>query len=64
MSDFSFRYTEGIHFKDCIQEPPTKKKFGRNQENNAIAQHAVDEIILQEKEKLSVKDETHEKIDD
>ena len=29
-----------------------------------MVQHAVDETILQEKEKLSVKYETHENIDD
>ena len=29
-----------------------------------MAQHGVDEIILQEREKLSVKDETYENIDD
>ena len=41
-----------------------QENFGRYQENDAIAQHVVDEIIQQEKEKLSVKDETHENIDD
>ena len=29
-----------------------------------MVQHIVDYIILQEKQKLSVKDETHENIDD
>ena len=29
-----------------------------------MVQHTVDEIILQEKQKLSVKDETHDNIDD
>ena len=38
--------------------------FGIQKENNAIIQHAVDEIILQENEKLSVKFETHENNDD
>ena len=38
--------------------------FGVKKENNAIIQHAVDEIILQDNEKLSVKFETHENNDD
>ena len=29
-----------------------------------MVQHVVDYIILKEKQKLSVKDETHDKIDD
>ena len=49
--------------KYCSQDPATKNKFGRQKEKNGILQHAVDEIILQEK-KISVKYETHDKIDD
>ena len=41
----------------CNQET-----FRMHQEKNAIVQHAVDEIILQEKEKSSFKDETHHNI--
>ena len=37
---------------------------GIQKENNDAIQHAVDEIILQGNEKLSVKDETYENIDD
>ena len=40
------------------------EKNGKYQENNVIVHHAVDEMILQEKEKLHVKDKSHEKIDD
>ena len=47
-----------------MQESAIKKVFGRQKQKNAIVQHAVDDIILQDKEKLSVKDETHDKIDD
>ena len=46
------------------QEPALKKKFGNKKGNNTITQHAVDDIILQEKEKVGVKDETYENIDD
>ena len=38
--------------------------FIMQQDKNTVNQHAVDEIILQEKEQLSVKDETHENIND
>ena len=34
--------------KDHRQETTMNKKFVRHQENNAIIQHAVDKIILQE----------------
>ena len=34
------------------------------QETNSIVQHAVYDILLQEKERLSVKDETRENIGD
>ena len=37
-------------------------KFNRNHENNTMVQHAVDEIILQEKNKLSAENESHENI--
>ena len=37
---------------------------GIQKDNNDAIQHAVDEIILQGNEKLSVKDETYENIDD
>ena len=37
-------------------------EYWRN--NNVIVQHAVDGIFLQDKDKLSVKDETHKQIDD
>ena len=37
-------------------------KFGIQQENNAILQNSVDEIILQQNIILSVKNVTHENI--
>ena len=46
--------------RDHGHEPTAKKKFSRQQENNAIVQHSVDKIILQDNEELSVEDETHE----
>ena len=38
--------------------------FGKQQENNFIVQHVVYDIILQDNKQISVKDETHENIDD
>ena len=38
--------------------------FVIHQQKHSIVEHAVDEIILQENKRLSVKDETHENIDD
>ena len=49
--------------KDLRQEPATKNKFSKQKENNDIVQHSVDESILQENKKLSVKYETRENID-
>ena len=40
------------------------KKFNINQENNAMVQHAVDEIILRDNNKLSAEYEAHENIND
>ena len=47
-----------------MQEPALKNKFGKQKGNNTITQHAVDDIIPQEKETLIVKYETYENIDD
>ena len=62
--DLGTQYAKGRPTKDLSQEPATKNFFVIDQENNAIIQHAVDEILLQEKQKISVKYETHNKIDD
>ena len=36
------------------------KKFNRNQENNAMVQHSVDEMILQQNKKMSAENESYE----
>ena len=59
LSDFGSKYANIIHTKDHRKEPSLNNKFGKNQENNAIVQHAVDKIIQQEKKHPSVKYETH-----
>ena len=63
LGDVGSEYAKSRTTKDRMHESATKKVFGRQKENNTIVQHTVYEIILQEKERLNVKDETHENID-
>ena len=62
--EFVNKYDKYRPNKDCSHYPATRKCFGRQQETNSVTQHTVDEIILQKNEKLSVKYETHDNIDD
>ena len=64
MGEFGTKYTKCRPTKDPKQNPATNNFFGIQKEKNAIVQHAVDEIILQENKQLGVKVETHNKIDD
>ena len=63
LGDFGSNYSKVRPTKYQRQETTIKKTYGRQQENNAIVQHAVDDIFLQDKDKLSVEDETHKNID-
>ena len=63
LGDFGSNYSKVRPTKYQRQETTIKKNDGRQQENNAIVQHAVDDILLQDKDKLSVEDETHKNID-
>ena len=49
LGDFGTKYAKCRPTEDCRQEPSTKKFFVRQQDKNAIIQHALDEIILQDK---------------
>ena len=60
--DFGSKYSKFRPTKYQRQETKIKKKCGRQQENNTIIQHSVDEISLQYKDKSIVKDETHKNI--
>ena len=51
--DFGFKYSKSRPTKNRWHEPAAKKKFIRKQENNAIVQHEVDDIILQDDKELS-----------
>ena len=46
-----------------MHEPEYRNKFSIQQDNNAIVHISVDEIILQDKIKLSVQDKAHDNID-
>ena len=52
LGDFGSNYSKVRPTKYQRQETTIKKKYGRQQENNAIVQHAVDDIFLQDKEKI------------
>ena len=60
---FCYKYRKVSSTKERRQDPAFKKKFEKQKKNNAMVQHAVDEIILKEKEKLIVKYEIHDNID-
>ena len=49
LGDFVYKYYKIIPTKYHRQEPATKNKFGRYQDNNAIVQHTFYYIIKQEK---------------
>ena len=49
LNDFSFRHTKFIPTKEISQKPLIKEKYRNLQENNAMFQHAVDDITPQEK---------------
>ena len=61
-TDFGTKYVKSRPFKERKQYPTSNKKFEKDQEVNAIFQHAVNEIILQETEKgnASLKNENHD----
>ena len=64
MVEFGSKYAKGITAKYQRKKPTINNCFGRKKGNNDIFQQAGDAIVLQEKEKLNVKDESHENIDD
>ena len=48
MGEFGSKYSKISPTKDRGNDPLTKNKFNRNQENNDIVNHALDDIIPQE----------------
>ena len=59
---FGYKHSKRRPTKVFRQDTGTNNKFGRQQENNAIVQHAVYEIILHDNKNVGVKDETHDNI--
>ena len=53
LGDFGFEYSKNRPTKDRENDTKTEKKFNRQQDNNDIINHAMDEIILQENNKVS-----------
>ena len=49
LGGFSFKYSKIWSTKEQRQEPETRNRFVRQQDNNSLVQHAVNDIILQEK---------------
>ena len=52
MGDFGAKCTNGKPTKDCGNNPSPRKIFNRQQENNAIVSIVVDEILLNESQKV------------
>ena len=52
MGDFGANYAKGNTTKDRGNHPAPRKKFNRQQKNNAIVNNAVDEILLQKTQKV------------
>ena len=47
---FCTKYTKVRTFNECREDPMSNKKFRTKKKLNAIAQHALDDIILHETE--------------
>ena len=62
MGDFGSKYSKIRPSKDCGHDTSNRNKFNRQQDNNDIVNHAVDDINLQEK-KASAESESHENIE-
>ena len=55
LGDFGTKYANSRPTKEHGRSPVPKKKINRQQENNAIVDNAVDEILLNETQKASAK---------
>ena len=63
LGDFGFKYVKIIPTKYRERDPVPRKTFNTQQENNYIVNNAVDEILLQENQKVSAEKESHENIE-
>ena len=62
MGDFGYNYSKSRSPNERRHDPVSNKKFNRHQDNNAIVNHVVDEIILQEVLISGVEYKTHDDI--
>ena len=60
LGDFGSKQSKFSPNKERGHEPATKKKFNIHQDNNTVVNYVVDEIILDENNKVSAEDESHE----
>ena len=58
-----FKYYKSNPTKDRGHDSAIKNKFNRQKKNNAIVNHALDEMILQENNKVSAEAGAYENIE-
>ena len=56
-------YAKSRPAKDRKQDPTNRRKFNKQKENKYIVNGAVNEIFLQENQKVSAEKEAHENIE-
>ena len=56
LGDFGSKYAKSEPTKDCRNDPSNRNKFNRQQDNDTIVNHAVDERLLKENNKVSAED--------
>ena len=62
LGDFGFKYIKFRPTKYCRHDTVNRNKFNRQKYNNSIVNSTVDEIILNENEKIIVEKGAHENI--
>ena len=63
LGDLGSNYAKSSPTEDCGHDFANKKKLNRQQDNNAIVNHKLDEILLKGSNKVSVEAESHENIE-
>ena len=63
MGDFGSKYVKIRPIKDRRHDTTNINKFNRQKDKNAIVNHAVDEILLWENNKVGTETEAHEYIE-
>ena len=59
---FGSKYSKSRSTKDCGYETAIENKFSKHQDNNAIFQNILDEIISQKNNKVRAESEAHKNI--